>query len=307
MPRILANLLRLDARSDEEVARDVEDEFAFHIGESEREFAGQGMQQDDASRAARERFGDAARYRRECERIARKERIVLQKINFVLMLIILIVVIVAAVQMIITQRYNTLAIQAINSQLVDMKMQREAEERSESRHVGVVYIGGSIKRPGVYQLPSAGRLTLAQLVTAAGGGVDIGPDSTITITRGEEGSITRKTFPAHSAAAGDESFFLQPNDHVFLQGQPLSDDDRAALEAQLRDERAKTKAVTDFLMQTLTAADPNEEARILTLEDVFDQAQSRIESGEIDNPEVETRLREAIEKARGEQGEDHED
>ena len=39
----------------------------------------------------------------------------------------------------------------------------------DSGDVGVVYIDGEISRPGVYNLPTAGRLTLSRLVAAAGG------------------------------------------------------------------------------------------------------------------------------------------
>ena len=39
----------------------------------------------------------------------------------------------------------------------------------DTGEVGVVYIGGEIARPGVYNLPTSGKLTLSRLVDAAGG------------------------------------------------------------------------------------------------------------------------------------------
>ena len=57
-------LFRLRGR--EWIARDVDDELAFHLDMREEKLRGQGLSADDAHRCARTRFGDPLRIRDEC-------------------------------------------------------------------------------------------------------------------------------------------------------------------------------------------------------------------------------------------------
>ena len=103
----------------------------------------------------------------------------LQRINAVLMVIVLLAVIGVSVQMYLTQRYNSLALADITRQLSTMRQQpapgmatpgenEPARTASEAYTSAVVYVSGSIPRPGVYGLPGSGSLTLTRLLAAAG-------------------------------------------------------------------------------------------------------------------------------------------
>ena len=83
---------------------------------------------------------------------------------------------------------------------------------------GVVYIDGSILRPGVYSLPATGRLTLSRLVAAAGGPGPLAFPNRVDLTRivGENreanlrlnlGAIRQRTQP---------DVYLKPDDHIIM-------------------------------------------------------------------------------------------
>jgi hypothetical protein len=157
----------------------VDDEFAFHLAAAQAELTDAGTSPEEARHAALERFGDPRKYRRQCRRIAMKERIMLQRINAVLMVIVLLAVIGVSVQMYLTQRYNSLALADITRQLSTMRQQsapgmatpgenEPARTASEAYTSAVVYVSGSIPRAGVYGLPGSGSLTLTRLLAAAG-------------------------------------------------------------------------------------------------------------------------------------------
>ena len=83
---------------------------------------------------------------------------------------------------------------------------------------GVVYVDGEIARPGVYALPTTGRLTLSRLVSAAGG---LGP-----IAIPERVDMVRVVAPEREAAVrvnlsairsrSEPDIYLQPDDHVII-------------------------------------------------------------------------------------------
>jgi len=154
---------RPDPRGEDQLEADLADEFEFHLAQRRREYERQGLDAAQARRAAADRFGDVQRIKAQCRRIAREERIMLQKINLVLMIVVLLVVIGVSVQMYITQRSNTLAIQAMSAQLAEQAMERKAAERG----TGVVFVDGIIRRPGVYDIPADG-LTMSRLLVVAG-------------------------------------------------------------------------------------------------------------------------------------------
>lgn len=83
---------------------------------------------------------------------------------------------------------------------------------------GVVYIGGEVARPGVYALPSNGRLTLDTLVTAAGGPGPIAildrvdftrrlPDNRQATLRVNLRAIRHRTEP---------DIYIKPDDHIIV-------------------------------------------------------------------------------------------
>lgn len=76
-----------DPRSSREVDGDIEEELRFHLAERERENRAAGMSAEEARADAERRFGDFERIRGECRRVQLGERIVLQRLNFVLLLV----------------------------------------------------------------------------------------------------------------------------------------------------------------------------------------------------------------------------
>ncbi|MCC6408967.1 MAG: hypothetical protein IT453_17535 [Planctomycetes bacterium] len=76
-----------DPRSSREVDGDIDEELRFHLAERERENRAAGMSAEEARADAERRFGDFERIRGECRRVQLGERIVLQRLNFVLLLV----------------------------------------------------------------------------------------------------------------------------------------------------------------------------------------------------------------------------
>lgn len=84
--------------------------------------------------------------------------------------------------------------------------------------VGVVYVDGEVSRPGVYQLPIAGKLTLSRLVAAAGG---LNP-----IAIPERVDLVRKIAPDRESALrvnlaairnrAEPDIYMRKDDHVIV-------------------------------------------------------------------------------------------
>src|SRR5438477_12243104 len=83
----------------------------------------QGLTREAARGVARRRFGDVDQIKKRCTRIALEERIMLQRINFVLMILVALIVMGVGLQVMITQRHNSLALQAITTDLARMKFE----------------------------------------------------------------------------------------------------------------------------------------------------------------------------------------
>ncbi|MGA1265637.1 MAG: polysaccharide biosynthesis/export family protein [Phycisphaerales bacterium] len=88
----------------------------------------------------------------------------------------------------------------------------------DTGEVGVVYIGGEISRPGVYNLPTSGKLTLSRLVDAAGGlsGIAI-PERVDLIRRigGDKEACIRVNLAAIRNRA-EPDIFMKADDHVLI-------------------------------------------------------------------------------------------
>ena len=88
----------------------------------------------------------------------------------------------------------------------------------DSGEVGVVYIDGEISRPGVYNLPTNGRLTLSRLVAAAGGVSELAiPERCDLIRRigGDKEACVRISLAA-IRNRGEPDIFLKPDDHLIV-------------------------------------------------------------------------------------------
>ncbi|MEM0983106.1 MAG: polysaccharide biosynthesis/export family protein [Planctomycetota bacterium] len=82
--------------------------------------------------------------------------------------------------------------------------------------VGNVYVGGFVNRPGVYQLPFAGRLTLRRAITAAGGlsGVAIPERCDLTRMVGPDREATIMLNLRAIAEGTQPDVYLKPDDHI---------------------------------------------------------------------------------------------
>ena len=156
-------LPKFDPRDDQQIEAQIDEELTFHIEQATRELLDDGLSVHDAKVSALARFGDVNKIKTQCKRIALKERIMLQRINLVLMIIVLVAVAFVSVQMYVTQKSNTRALQTIVSDLAVMK------SPTSGKSAGLVYLEGDVKRPGVYGFPAIGRLTVSRLVATAGG------------------------------------------------------------------------------------------------------------------------------------------
>nr|QMS48224.1 hypothetical protein WG33_0428 [uncultured bacterium] len=83
---------------------------------------------------------------------------------------------------------------------------------------GVVYIDGEIIRPGVYNLPATGPLTLSRLVAAAGGLGPIAIPERVDLTRmiGDAREATVRFNLAAIRKRTEPDIFLRPNDHIII-------------------------------------------------------------------------------------------
>ena len=88
----------------------------------------------------------------------------------------------------------------------------------DTPEVGVVYIDGDISRPGVYQLPVAGRLTLSRLVAAAGGLNQLAIPERVDLTRkiGENREATLRVNLAAIRNRGEPDIYIRQDDYISI-------------------------------------------------------------------------------------------
>ena len=88
----------------------------------------------------------------------------------------------------------------------------------DTPEIGVVYIDGEIARPGVYQLPIAGRLTLSRLVAAAGGLNAIAIPERVDFTRkiGDDRQATLRVNLAAIMNRAEPDLFIRRDDHIHI-------------------------------------------------------------------------------------------
>jgi len=217
MSLLRALLARPDTRDPDAVARDIADEFEFHIECATRQLVDEGLDPDQARRRARARFGDADAWVRRCTAIALEERRMLQRFNTALMVVVLLLVVGASVQMYLTQRRNAAVLADISAELAALRPAIAAPDPvAASKPSGIVYIGGDVARVGLYNFPVSGRLTLRRLITAAGG-IDRIDDGTVAIAR--EGGDLPPINLRDLLIGRAEDPLLEPNDLVFVNGQ----------------------------------------------------------------------------------------
>ena len=88
----------------------------------------------------------------------------------------------------------------------------------EEAVTGVVYVDGEILRPGVYNLPFSGKLTLSRLVAAAGGPGPLSIPTKVDLTRvvGHNREATIRLNLAAIRNRTQPDIQLRPDDHIIL-------------------------------------------------------------------------------------------
>ena len=88
----------------------------------------------------------------------------------------------------------------------------------ESPVQGLVYIGGEIVRPGVYNLPNLGRLTLSRLIDTAGGFAPIAIPEKVDLIRvvGKNREAKIRMNVAAIRQGTEPDIYMKPDDHIIV-------------------------------------------------------------------------------------------
>lgn len=171
----------------------IDEEFAFHIAQLEAELRAQGHAEELIAQEVRRRFGDPAKLRKQCQSIAMKEHMMLQKINLAMLVVLVIAVAALAMMLVNSNRRSGERIDELMSQLQTVSERTTAASRrwalaasKETKDTpGVIYVEGQVDRPGVYNMPTHRILTVSRLIAASGGKLDR-TDLRVTVQRLDE-------------------------------------------------------------------------------------------------------------------------
>lgn len=227
MSRALANIRGLfepsDPRSEREIDDDLDAEFAFHIEQLEAELIEQGVPPEHSPDLARARFGNQEKLKQRCKAIAMKERIMLQRINTVLMVIVMLAVVGVSIQIFTTQRANSVTLQEITSQIAAIQGDATGvpslqDAATEPKNPASVLIEGDIKQAGWYPITTSGRATYLHEVVQLAGGVE--PNYAVHVRRPGQSPSMRYT---GGSLLGDspQRIVLRPGDEIFVESDPI--------------------------------------------------------------------------------------
>ena len=89
---------------------------------------------------------------------------------------------------------------------------------ADTPEVGVVYVDGNVSRPGVYQLPIAGKLTLSRLIAAAGGLNPIAVPERVDLVRkiAEDRESALRVNLAAIRNRAEPDIYMRRDDHVIV-------------------------------------------------------------------------------------------
>ncbi|HKE01625.1 MAG TPA: permease prefix domain 1-containing protein [Planctomycetota bacterium] len=130
-----------DPRTVREVDDEIHDELEFHLAMRVRDNVAAGMSEDDARRDAERRFGDVDVVRRECRKTQLGDRLMVQRLSLVLMLVVLAAVVALAAQTWSAQRASEDSLMAMRADLARLT---DALKPSASPPSGVVRIGDDL-------------------------------------------------------------------------------------------------------------------------------------------------------------------
>lgn len=146
----------------------------------------------------------------------------LQRINFILMLVLVAAVAFLSVQLFVTQRQNAAVLREMAQRLALAGPGAAAPAGSPSPAIpgtgGLLYVTGAVKRPGMYSQPPSGRLTLSRIIASAGGLDDLRSTATVRVVRAVEGQdqAVFEQVIADEADLAISDFQLQADDQVIV-------------------------------------------------------------------------------------------
>lgn len=287
---IQSMLPRPENRSREQIARDLEDEFAFHLEMKARALESEeGLDREAACGLALDRFGNLDQIRKDCQRIALKERIMLQRVNLVLMIVVMLVVVAVGAQVYVTQRYNTLALQAITADLAKMKFESQ-KPANGAMHSGLVRVDGDFERPGDFNLPPGAPLTLDRLVTSAGG-IKGKADAKIAVKGLDpDGNLVDRFIIQRWSDANSSNmlYLIQPGDRIIAQALPPT---KGSAD---RSEDARAAAVGDFVVRLFALVDPNDPNPDQTIRDFLASEEKGLDQKYAGDPATAGMIKELI-------------
>ena len=199
-------LPRLDPRTPREIADDLDEEFAFHLEQIERELREEGRDPEAAGREARRRFGDVDRIKAQCTRIVLGERIMLQRASVVLLVVVLFALGFLSVQVFLTQRSSERSLAVITDRLSNM---------GPTEMAGTVIVEGDIPRPALYAVPRGDEefLLLHELLEQSGG-LRSGQQVRVGQLQADRTMSTRTLEAAALTGPDPQKVILRPGDAV---------------------------------------------------------------------------------------------
>lgn len=206
---------------------EIDEEFEHHLAARADELARRGMDPAEARAEAERRFGSLARHRQRC--LAQRPEAFMKRTRSVLVILILAVLAVVAVdgwrRAVHAQRLAS-EMMVLRSQAADQsqrsmdalrQQQAAASANPPWKSARVVYVDGGVARPGVYQLPEGGRLTVSRLVAAAGGsgpGPRAAPYRVMRYEHDSQGQLKLCEYQVSPSEA--ESFLMTSDDHLIV-------------------------------------------------------------------------------------------
>ena len=129
----LSQLLRLpDPRTSAQIDSDVLEELSFHVDMRARDFEAEGLSPEEARRRAEECFGDFEAIRRQCRAVHLEERVVLQRVQTVLIFVLVVAIGVMGWGMVSAERRSRRELESVRNELMSA-FQEVASERAAWR------------------------------------------------------------------------------------------------------------------------------------------------------------------------------
>jgi hypothetical protein len=154
--RTLTDWLRYrDGRSSADIERDIEDEIAFHLEMRVHELCDAGMSETAAQQVAVEKFGDVMRVKDRCRTVQLGERIMLQRVNVILLAVLLAGMLAIGFQSWTAQSTARAEISRMSAEIHRLTRELEGSESARSTSGDSVVLGASSARAIVPSAPAA--------------------------------------------------------------------------------------------------------------------------------------------------------